>query len=303
MLKTNILIKLIITLIFSLFGYIVNHFDLTIGYGVSFLFGNIFAFVVTLLLGPWWGALSGIAISSHTIALWNHPYVIIITAINMLTIGFIFKKNKLDLLLAETLFWVLAGFPMIYFFYAKIMQVPLTNVSMMGLKQAINGVLNLILASLIFILISKFKILRIKLNHSELSFRIIFNNLMALFVLIPLLSFIWFTSNNQNRAIEKTITNFLETETIKTKEILEDWLNLQIRGVIAATNLVQNQKKLIPSNQLQNNLKNIKQFFPDLHNIYLANSRGVTFGFYPEINQKENQIILLISQIVPIMLN
>lgn len=156
-----------------------NYFSFPIFLNIDFLFGSIFAMLALQYFGLGWGTLAAALIASYTYVLWNHPYAIIILSAEALCVGVLMTRRRLGMVLADTLFWLLIGMPLVFFFYRLVMHVPLSSATLIMTKQAINGMANALLARLIFTgLVLGFR-------SSQTSFRKIIYNLLTAFVLFP----------------------------------------------------------------------------------------------------------------------
>ena len=156
-----------------------NYFSFPIFLNIDFLFGSIFAMLALQYFGLGWGTLAAALIASYTYVLWNHPYAIIILSAEALCVGVLMTRRRLGMVLADILFWLFVGMPLVFFFYRLVMHVPLSSVTLIMTKQAINGMANALLARLIFTgLVLGFR-------SSQASFREIIYNLLTAFVLFP----------------------------------------------------------------------------------------------------------------------
>jgi hypothetical protein len=59
-------------------GFLGNYFQVTLFFGVDFLFGSIAVMLVLYFYGLAWGVLAALVASSFTYVLWGHPYAIVI---------------------------------------------------------------------------------------------------------------------------------------------------------------------------------------------------------------------------------
>lgn len=66
--------EFLVTVLLGLMGFLLNTFELQLGWGVHFIFGGALIYALARVLSPQMLVL-GIAISSlWTIFLWNHPW-------------------------------------------------------------------------------------------------------------------------------------------------------------------------------------------------------------------------------------
>ena len=178
-LKTRRMLPLFIGLIAA--GLAGNYFKFPIFLNIDFLFGSIFAMLALQFFGLGRGILAAAIIASYTYFLWNHPYAIIIMTAEVAVVGWLMNRRKMGMVLADTLYWLIIGMPLVYLFYHFVMHVPFSNTSIVMIKQAMNGIANALVARLIFTGFA------LRSRSSLTSYREIVYNLLAFFVLCPAL--------------------------------------------------------------------------------------------------------------------
>ena len=127
-----------------------NYFNFEIFLNINFLFGSIFAMLALQFFGFGRGIVAAAAIAGYTYILWNHPYAIIIQTAEVAVVGWLMTRRKVGLVLADALYWLIIGMPMVYLFYHLFMHVPPTNTYIVMTKQAVNGIANALVARLLF---------------------------------------------------------------------------------------------------------------------------------------------------------
>lgn len=121
--------------------------NLTLFNTISFLFGSIFAIMALKLLGLRWGVLIAAIGGSVTIVLWGHPYAALIFTLEVLFVGLLTRKSD-QLALADALFWTVLGFGLVLLTYSGALGLSLGTAAFVGMKQALNGVFNAVVAGL-----------------------------------------------------------------------------------------------------------------------------------------------------------
>ncbi len=172
-------IPLFLVLVFA--GLAGNYFRIEIFYSIDFLFGSIFALLALQFLGLGRGILAAVIIASYTWFLWNQPFSIVILIAEVAIVGLLMERRRIGMVLADTLYWILIGMPLFYLFYHFIMQVPFSNLSIIMTKQAVNGIANALTARMLFTLYA------LRSRSSLMSYGEIICNLLAFFVLCPVL--------------------------------------------------------------------------------------------------------------------
>lgn len=105
-----------------------NYLKFPLFLNIDFLFGSIFALLVLLFYGYWRGIIAGAIIASYTFIIWNHPYAIVIMTAEIAVVGYLVGRKKMGVVLADGLYWLLVGLPLVYFFYRLVMDASPENV-------------------------------------------------------------------------------------------------------------------------------------------------------------------------------
>jgi hypothetical protein len=153
-----------------------NHFNYPIFLKIDFLFGSIFAMLALQFFGLGRGIIAAAAIAGYTYIIWNHPYAIVIMTTEVAVVGFLMTRRKMGMVLADTLYWVIIGMPLVYLFYHLVMDVPPSNTYIVMTKQAVNGIANALTGRLLF------TVFALHSRSSLISLSDIVYNLLAFFV-------------------------------------------------------------------------------------------------------------------------
>jgi len=143
-------------------------------FGIQLLPGSALAVLGVLWFGAWGIVIGGIA-SLVTIHLWGHPWAIIIFSLEIAwlylyvaTTEYINQRGKHSrainhtlarrkddggIILADIVFWLLVGIPLVVVFYGFILKIDSASVMAVALKQAVNGVINTATSFVIYLLI------------------------------------------------------------------------------------------------------------------------------------------------------
>ena len=146
--NTRFSIPILLALIAA--GLAGNYFKFPLFLNIDFLLGSIFAMLALQFFGAGWGILAAAIIASYTYVLWNHPYAIIIMTAEVAIVGWLMWRHKIGMVLADTLYWLIIGMPLVYLFHHLLMQVNVSNACVTMTKQAINGIANALVARLVF---------------------------------------------------------------------------------------------------------------------------------------------------------
>ena len=255
----------------TLAGLAGNYFRYPVFFNIDFIFGSIFAMLALQFLGLRRALLATLVIGSSTFFLWHHPYALVIAVAEMAVVGWLVTRRKMGMVLADTLFWLCLGMPLVYLFYQGVMHFPTSNVDITMVKQAMNGITNALIARLLFT------------GHSltsrtlTISFREILYNLLALFVLFPSLILLAVSSRADFIETDHSIRSSLSRDSSHISNSLEHWINARR---VLAVNMAELATTL-PPQQMQARLEQAKASDPYLLRIGLHDRDAVVVAHAP----------------------
>ena len=248
-----------------------NFFKFELFLNIDFLFGSIFAMLALQYFGLGRGILAAAIISGYTWFIWNHPYAIIIMTAEVAFVGWLMERRKVGMVVADTLFWLIIGMPLTYFFYHLVMHVPFGTTTLTMAKQSINGIANALVARLIFSGIAL--ITRTSLRpYSEIIY-----NLLAFFVLCPSLIMLAVASRTDMAETDRQIRNSLQQDSQLLVNSLARWLTNR-KSVVA--NLASMAEYRNPK-QMQSYLEVLTKADDNFLRIGLVNREDISTAFYP----------------------
>ncbi len=170
-----------------LLGVLGNFLSLELFFSVSFIFGSIATMFAVHQFGVKYGTLVALIVSSYTLILWGHPYAIILFTLEAIIVGTIISKQKVkNLMLADIVYWIFIGMPLIYLFYKHVLGMTDTAVDIILIKQPFNGIINTVIASTLI----QLNLLDSFLGRGKreiTSMTRVINNSIALFTMLPIL--------------------------------------------------------------------------------------------------------------------
>jgi len=137
----------------SALGFAGNMANVPMFFGVDQIFGSIFVLLAAYLLGPVYGLIAGIVAHSYTVILWDHPYAMIGFVLEAVFVGWIARRWEVNLFLADLLYWITIGVPLVLLFYGGVMGMEGVQVTLIALKQPANGLVNAMVANLMLMLL------------------------------------------------------------------------------------------------------------------------------------------------------
>ena len=252
-----------------------NYFKFPIFLNVDFIFGSIFAMLALQIFGSGRGILASAIIAGYTWILWNHPYAIIIMTAETAAVGWLMTRRRIGMVLADTIYWLCIGMPLVYLFYHIVMHVPFSSTSIIMIKQAVNGITNALVARLVF------TGLTLRYRSSLTSFREILYDLLTFFVLFPALVMLGISSRTEFAETENNIRATLVQGTQLTGQYLETWV---LSRETAVVNLAEMAASASPG-QMQSYLELIKKSDDNFLRIGLNDKEATTIAYCPLVDE------------------
>lgn len=139
------------TLALALLALAGNYLSLPLFFGVSFIFGSIMVMVAVRFLGIVPAVIVAFTGGLYTLALWGHPYALIVFSLEGLAVGLLYRRGLRNLVLADLIFWLALGIPLILVFYRGFIGMGWESTFLIALKQPLNGIFNALLAGLVIL--------------------------------------------------------------------------------------------------------------------------------------------------------
>lgn len=213
----------------SLLGIIGNYLHLPLVFGVDFIFGSISALIALRLVGTTAGVIVALSAGAYTYVIWGHPYAMIIFTLEALFVGILIQRKISSMVLADIIYWLVIGMPLVWFFYSNIIGMPETQSTIILFKQPVNGITNAIIATYAVFLITK-RLPPINetqpQNHIHLK-ELLFTTLIAVSSAVTLILVIHQNTaalTNYEKSIYKEmqiITNFIEHQISSDEETID----------------------------------------------------------------------------------
>ena len=133
----------------GLLGWLLNLAALEVLPGVHLLLGPLVVLAAAVLFGPVGGGLAGAVSGMRTLWLWQHPWGWLNITLEGLFVGAL--RRRFTPLVADALFWLMSP---VYFAltYWLLEGIPATGVLVSGLKQAVNGLLSVLVLQVLLII-------------------------------------------------------------------------------------------------------------------------------------------------------
>lgn len=146
--------KCLIAVVLASLGFLGNFYNIDLAFGVNFLFGSIFTVLALLALGPMYAIFVSVIASSYTIYLWGHPVAFVIFTGEAIFLSLVTARAwpRRDILLMDLVFWITLGMPTVLVIYNSFLDMPNGVVNFIAIKQAVNGITNVMLAYIVLLI-------------------------------------------------------------------------------------------------------------------------------------------------------
>ncbi|MBN2737658.1 MAG: response regulator [Spirochaetales bacterium] len=280
--KLILCFEYLLLLAFSLAG---NFFAVPLFFGADLLFGSIGTFLVFFRFGLLPALPVALLSSLCTLFLWNHPFAVIIFVLELLVTALLFKKITVHIVFINMGFWAFIGIPLVFVFYRLVMDISLVSLVFVALKQCANGILNILIAYVIFNFVFN------QLQNNEPRDKIrryrVRDLLFVLFILflsVPITILIYIFGKNEFQHIEKEIVDSLNRDSSELATGIDDWIYNKVNGISLLSGVLQ-KKDAHDSEKLQEILELTLGQNPEFQSIYVVDENGRTIGFYPELGE------------------
>jgi len=183
-----------------------------------------------------------------------------------------------------TLFWLVLGIPLVFSFYGGVQHLGLQVTLATALKQAVNGFVNALLASVLFRYLPVDRWLGLGIRSRKYQLGAVLFHVSLLLLLIPSVAMLLILSRRELSQGEQKVANDLRMEATFRAEELQRWTEQQL-VVISRVADTGNQMGIVPSFRLQERLQIIHEFSPNFINLFLCDEHGRSVGFHPLLNE------------------
>ncbi len=247
------------------------------------VFGSVFAFVALELFGLPAGCVVGALAACCTYFLWNQPYSIAVMTLEIVAVGALHRRRDVDLLIADTLFWIVLGSPLNWILHGLVAQRTPEIVHMIMAKQAVNGILNVLLARLIVTALAFSNVTRLPRRVGRIRFHDLIFLTLAAFVLVPSLILVGVNGRSEEARARDDARLKLRTLARQTHGALDGWLDDHLK-VIRALALEVRPSAVGPD--LQARLDDMRAVDGDFLRIAVMNRNAVAVAYSPRIDAR-----------------
>lgn len=274
--------QVLLFLILVTLGIAFTRWNLTLFFGVDFVFGSIATFLILASLGRRASVMAAVLVGAYTVILWGHVYAFIALVTEALFVAAFLKRARYNITLATGFFWLILGIPLIFICYHFFLDLSWDRALLAAIKQSINEIFNAVIASLILYHtpLERLSFLRIKRRRSV--FQTIFNIFVAAAV-IPSFVILIFDSRKVAEQVERSIQLRLETISASISLFSNRWKDQHISMVQLVAEQVSQMREPTAA-KLQRLVQQFRNSSPDLATLYISDNTGKTVAFDPMIN-------------------
>jgi diguanylate cyclase (GGDEF)-like protein/PAS domain S-box-containing protein len=208
-----------LTVLLSSLACLGNMLSVGLAFGVDLIFGTIFVFVAISYLGPRSSMIVALAGGLYTWVMWDHFYASAVFVLEAIIVYFLHRRLNKSLLLSDALFWSCLGFPITLLYLTQAIELSIDSSSLIALKQFINAIFNVLLASFIVLIvnIAQGKLSSFYLGHKQIK-DILFYSMVALTLgagTLPIIQSSKTDERNTEKSLEATLSgplNHLATD-------------------------------------------------------------------------------------------
>ena len=263
-------------------GTIGNIATWEIFFTVKFLFGSIATFVVLSLFGLSYSLLTAVLVSVSTAYLWNHPYALIVFTSEVLFVGTCVKRwPKAGMAIWDGLFWMTVGAGLIWLLYGNVLGLQPNEILLLHVKQAINGLFNVLVAELLvhqtsLAIWARVPSRRLVPTKSAVTQLIVTASTLA--AIAVMIAHARYEHGLAERQIQKTIDSVALTLRLQ----LIAWRE-EHAGAVRALARAAAQENLQPSANLQTALATLTEALPSFRRMYVLNQNDRIISHYPKV--------------------
>ncbi|ANV83733.1 hypothetical protein AWQ21_04665 [Picosynechococcus sp. PCC 7003] len=217
--------------------------------------------------GPFFAIVAGAIASLHTFFLWHHVYAIAIFVGEVLFVSFFWQRQRHDINITfyNALYWLFIGIPLVFLFYSLFLGMNLQGVTTVALKQAVNGIFNAEIASLIINYLPFAQ--RFFQHHRQRrqSLQTIIFNVLLAFIVFPILTLMVLNGQERFRTIEQEVNSVLVSSSASLAEELRLWEGDYLRASQYVVDVIANDPENLT--RAKNAIRGLQAIYPELNYI------------------------------------
>jgi signal transduction histidine kinase/DNA-binding NarL/FixJ family response regulator/type II secretory pathway component PulJ len=236
--------------------------------------------------------------------LWRHPYAIVIQTCEAIFVSWLFyrqahqpllasptngdrqtmsfsspilkTRTSVNLVMLDAIYWVVIGMPLVWLFYGKVLHVVPTEVNIIMLKQAVNGIFNALVANLLLMYLPIHAWLARPRSVNSLSLQQTLFNLLVAFVFFPTLILMALNSYDVVDNINERQSSQLEKAAVDLVTEIRIWQEQHLR--VANELAIQALQTGFDPQTLQLRTNLVHTFYPTFETLYVVDPTGLVLA-------------------------
>ena len=262
-----------------------NYFGAPLFFGLDFVFGSVFTLPLLQLYGTTWGTAGTLIAASATFFLWGHPWAGVVLVAEALVVGLLAPRLRNNLLAADGLFWLAVGMPLIGLSYGLVMETSATSTLLVMLKQAVNGIFNALIASLL-LTHTPLRVMAGVAEQRAVPLRQVVFELLVTAVLLPTLLVVMIGTRQDLRKFEQDLVEQLDATTNSLASRIGAWRDRNL-WAIAQLSVSASEVGVRPSAELERATAQVGRTFPELRRLYVTDTAGRIVSRHPPLDPQE----------------
>lgn len=189
-------------------GFVLNMLELQLGWGMHFMFGNAIVFAFVRVLSPRSIVLAGAISSLRSVFLWHHPWAWGIWTLEAGVVACFGRKASP--VRSDVLFWLLVGTPLLVLTYGMVMKMDGLSLLLVIAKQAVNGVLNVVIGEIIYLALLILKAPRAAADWPKMPIQSFVMMILLAVILIPTTVFLRIDAPAREQAARSSVDQVLQ---------------------------------------------------------------------------------------------
>jgi signal transduction histidine kinase len=279
--------RLLAAAVLGTLGFLINLRPLSLTPGIDMLFGGTAAIMAAAAFGPLGGLVAGAISAIPTIWIWNHPWALVIFSIEGLVVGWLVTRWGRRPLTSTALYWLAVGIPLILLTYRGFMGVTGTTLTIIALKQPLNGLVNAVAVEAMLLLPAVRRALRLP-GAPRLRATLAVVVLVA--SIVPAVVFgVWAGRREWSRSLTIGEERVQMTAAAYASKF-EQYMQLHQKAVASLAATIQGGAHDDVA-RLQRLLSVEHREYSGFLNLYVADSRGVTMAFQPSTDAAGRSLV------------
>lgn len=269
---------------FTLAGLAGNALHLALLPGLDLAFGGVAVLLVVRLYGPLLGAGAAMVSAAYAVITWGSALPLLFALGEALAVGLILRyRPRLDLLLADGIFWLFAGIPAGWLLYPSSLHTDFRTTALLVLAQGVGGVLSALIASTAAQYLPLAEWTGRGPRRAPVTLYQALFHLLAAFVLVPAVLLTLLNGWRTQRQIEADAGAAMQGRSDEITRVVRAWEDEHLHAVVQLAQAAA-AEGMRPSDALQQTTELIRRAFPDINNMYVAAADGVSLAHSPGVD-------------------